>query len=133
MTKETRKDYKIFFLILELYLLNSKNKFLGDSSDPIKDFFYSWSQILSNLNSAELSALTHILSSILMLLCLFTIMGVIYSEFLLNYFKLEAKYPRIGQYLRYRKAFQQYYLFVNFTIIIIILLALIFINSFVLI
>jgi hypothetical protein len=126
LTNDTHKGSEILDNIIEA--LNSKNKFLGDSGDSIKEIINKWNEVLSTLSPTELGALTYLFSSVLILLCLITIMGIVYSDLLLNYFKLEEKYPKLGQYLKIRKMFQQYYLFINFMIIIITLLAIIFLN-----
>lgn len=84
--------------------------------------------MLSNLSTEQLGALSHLLAAIFILFCVFSIIIVIYGEFLLNYFKLEEKYPKLGRIIKLRRIFQQYYLFINFIFIIITLLAIIFIN-----
>nr|YP_009710651.1 hypothetical protein [Amanita inopinata]QFZ98600.1 hypothetical protein [Amanita inopinata] len=126
LTRDTKKGNEILDKIIDT--LNSKNQFWDGSIDSIKDIIKSWSEMLSTLNITELGALTHLLSAVFILFCLFTIIGIVYSEFLLSYFKLEVKYPRLGRFLKIRKMFQQYYLFINFMFIIITLLAIIFIN-----
>jgi hypothetical protein len=84
--------------------------------------------MLSTLSGTELGALTYLFSSVLILLCLFTIIGIVYSDFLLSYLKLEERYPRLGRYIKLRKVFQHYHLIINFLIIIITLLAIIYLN-----
>jgi hypothetical protein len=126
LTKDNHKSSELLDNIIETLIY--KNKFLGDSGDSIKEIINKWNEVLSTLSPTELGALTYLFSSVLILLCLITIMGIVYSDLLLNYFKLEEKYPKLGQYFKIRKMFQQYYLFINFMIIIITLLAIIFLN-----
>ena len=96
--------------------------------NSIKDIIDKFSENLSHLSTKELGALTHLFSSVLILLCLLSIIGIVYSDYLITKFKLEEKFPKLAKILKIRKMFQQYYLFLNFTIIIITLLAIIFIN-----
>ena len=64
----------------------------------------------------------------LILILIINIISIIYSDFLLNYFKIEEKFPRLGRIIKYRILFQQYYLIINLLLIILTLLATIFIN-----
>ena len=96
--------------------------------DFVRGLYESWNVILSQLTQFQIGALAHLLSSILILMCLSSVIAIIYSEYLLTYLKIEEKYPRIGRFIRIRRKFQQYYLFLNLTLIIITLLALIYAN-----
>ena len=130
ITEDISKSRSIIDKILDLY--NSKNnEFMADISDwwtSFQNIMDSWNSILLDLSFEELGALAHITSSVFILLCLFSIIIIIYSDFLLIYLKIEDKYPKIGRFIRLRRKFQQFYLFINFMFIIIILLAIIFIN-----
>jgi hypothetical protein len=84
--------------------------------------------MLTQLNLEQTICLGNLISSVFILLCVLNIISVMYSEFLLDYFKLETKYPKLGKLLRIRVQFRRYYLILNFTIIILTLLALIYLN-----
>ena len=84
--------------------------------------------MLSQLTLEQTICLGNLVSSVFILLCVFNIIGIIYSNFLLDYFKLEVKYPKLGKLLKVRVVFRKYYLILNFSIIIITLLALIYLN-----
>ena len=112
------------------YELNIKN-FIGDGDnlfDIIKSAYDSWMNMLSALTLFQLGSLAHLLSAVFILMCLFNVIVIIYSDMLLIYFKLEEKYPLIGKFIRLRRKFQHFYLFVNLLLIIITLLAVIFVN-----
>lgn len=100
----------------------------GDLFNTILDFFNQFNTGLNELTLSQIGALSHLLASIFILLCLFSIIVIIYSDFLLNYLNIESKFPVLGKYIKIRKKFQRFYLFVNFLLIIITLLALIFVN-----
>src|SRR3979411_440646 len=97
-----------------------KNKFIGDINwiENIKLFNNNLNKYISQLNFEQLGAFVHLSTSIFMLFCLLSIITIIYSDFLINYFKLEDKYPKLSRILKIRKMFQQYYLFINFIFII---------------
>ena len=111
-------------------ILNEKNKFLNNQNmfDLFKDLINFFNNLYANMNLEQISALMHLSSSILILVLLSSVMGIIYGDFLIKYFRLEEKYPRLARVIVLRRKFQQYYLFLNFLSIIIVLLALIGIN-----
>ena len=114
--------------ILSIYKL-SFNKFIdNDILTIIKKFIDNYSSFLNTLSLEQLGALAHITSSIFILMCLFSIIVIIFSDYLLNILKLEEKYPKIGKIIRLRKTFQKYYLILNFILIIVTLLAVIFVD-----
>lgn len=109
--------------------ISSSNYTGGDSwINLIKDYFDNLQELFSHLSLEQLAALSHLLTSIFILLCMTTVISIIYGEFLLNYFKLEEKFPIIGRYIKIRRKFQHFYLFVNFFLIIAILLYVIYID-----
>jgi hypothetical protein len=94
------------------------------------DNFYNY---LNSLNLLELSALFNILVLILICLLVTNIIIVLLSNKIIDYFKLEEKYPKISNLLKLRIKFQNYYLVLNFSSLIIIVIAAIIINALVLI
>nr|YP_010192414.1 hypothetical protein LK379_mgp08 [Amanita sinensis]QZN08151.1 hypothetical protein [Amanita sinensis] len=113
-----------------LFNLIDKNKFIGDSNliENVKQSIDNMNKFIAQLNVEQLGAFAHLSSSIFMLLCLFSIITIVYSDFLINSFKLEEKYPKLSRILKIRKMFQQYYLFINFILIFLTLVTLIYIN-----
>ena len=98
------------------------------NGDSISSFFENLSNFISHLTFEQLLAVAHISSSIFIFILLFNIISVIYSDFLLNYLKIEEKYPKLGRIIKIRRMYQQYYLILNILLIIITLMATIFIN-----
>jgi hypothetical protein len=117
---------------IEDFLSNliDKNKIIGDVNwiENIKLFNDNLNKYISQLNFQQLGAFVHLSTSIFMLLCLLSIITIIYSDFLINYFKIEEKYPKLSKILKVRKMFQQYYLFINFIFILLTLIILIYVN-----
>ena len=50
------------------------------------------------------------------------------SDFLIKYFELETKFPKLSIFLQLRRKFQTYYLILNFLLIFITLITLIYID-----
>lgn len=96
--------------------------------DSLISIFGNFKEIISQLTFEQLWAISHIFSSIFILILIINIIIIIYSDFLLTYLKIEDKYPRLGRLIRLRRVYQQYYLVLNLLFIIITILATIFIN-----
>lgn len=100
--------------------------FFKDLIDIIYGFY-------GQLSLDQIAAISHLFIAIFILLCLTSVIAVIYGDFLLNYLKLEEKYPRLGRFIAIRRKFQHFYLFVNLFLIIAILLYVIYVDLSVLI
>ena len=101
------------------YELNIKN-FIGDGDnlfDIIKSAYDSWMDMLSALTLFQLGSLAHLLSAVFILMCLFNVIVIIYSDMLLIYFKLEEKYPKLQIFFKYKQKFQKYNLGFNLLIL----------------
>jgi len=114
--------------------LEELNKMLQDifGSDSNKNFnsngLDDFKNYLSSLPIEKVGALGHILISIAILLSLLSIISVFYGDFLIKYFNLEEKFPRIAKFILLRRKFQQYYFTFNIIAIILALLLIIYVN-----
>jgi hypothetical protein len=115
-------------------LVSKRNNFISDSSfiNTFKKLLEDWNNFISSLSIEQLGALAHFLATFLVLWCVFSIAIIVYSDILIKYFKLEEKYPKIAKFIKIRRMFQQFYLFFNFSLIIIISLAVIYVDCIVL-
>nr|YP_009710735.1 hypothetical protein [Amanita phalloides]QFZ98684.1 hypothetical protein [Amanita phalloides] len=112
-------------------LLNDQiEKFLGDNNlfELLLNLYNNWMIMLSNLNLHQLIALAHLMSGIFLLYNLFNIIFILFGEFLINYFKLEEKFPRMAIFIKLRKKLQRYYLILIIFLMISILLLMIYTN-----
>ena len=85
-------------------------------------------EFLASYSTEQLGAISHILACITIFGCILNITIAYYGDFLLIYFKLEEKYPRLAKWIRLRRKFQHYYIALNILIIIFILLFVIYVN-----
>lgn len=83
----------------------------------------SFNEYLNSLNLLELSAIYHILVLTLICLLLINIISAILGNEIINYFKLEKRFPIITAFLKLRLKFQKYYLILSFSLIFIICIA----------
>ena len=94
----------------------------------IQYIYSSMRDIYSSLNFEQVVALTHISGGVALLLCLISLITVFYSEKLILYYNLEEKYPKLAKYIKLRRKFQNYYFIWNTFLMIIIIIAIIYIN-----
>ena len=64
----------------------------------------------------------------LILLSLLQIIFIFYGTVILDYLNLETRYPKLAKIIQLRRTFQQFYLFLNIFIIVIISIILLFFN-----
>lgn len=88
---------------------------------------------LTNLSSEQLGSLTNLLGFIMILGGMITISLILFGKYIINYFKLEEKYPKLAKYIRLRQTFNKYYLIINIIIIYLILILYIVLNFYMLI
>lgn len=94
------------------------------------EYLYAY---LDSLSLLQESALIHILLFIIILLTLINIFAALFANEILNYFDLENKYPSISGFLKLRAKFQKYYLTWNILFLLILILAAILLNIFIII
>ena len=112
---------------------NSK-KIIGDKDwftsiyDQGLEFYNEYLSFIGTLDIVQKLALGQMIFYTVLLYNLFSLTIIIYGEMLLNYYKLEDKYPKLGGFIRLRRKFQQFYLFINLVSIALILLGLLYLN-----
>ena len=109
------------------YMDKGSNKLLSNIN---LEGFYSY---LNSLSLVEISALFHIFVLSVILLLLLNVLTVVLGNEIINFFKIEEKFPKLIGVLRLRMKFQKYYLILNFSLIFILAMASILIDLLVLI
>ena len=112
-------------------------KNLVDSSDSSNtllpnfnlDFLYDY---LNSLTLMQESAFFHIIVLLGLGIIIFNILGAVLGNSIIEYFKLEEKYPKLAGILRLRLKFQKYYLIYSFSLMYLIILVAILLNLLVL-
>lgn len=97
-------------------------------SENIDKIFESYRNYLSSLDMEQTLSLLHIIFCISILIGLYNLIMVFYSDQILKYFDLENKYPKFGRFLKLRSKFQLYYFTLNIIIILVVLLFLLLLN-----
>lgn len=107
------------------FLEDLKSKF---NSDDINNIIENFKVYLSTLNTFELCVLFNIFVSIFITFCLISIILIYYGNFLINYFNLENKFPKLAKFIQMRRTFQEFYMLLNFSLIFIALIFMIYVN-----
>jgi hypothetical protein len=84
--------------------------------------------MLLNLDPMPLGAIANILVAVLLLFLFYQILMAFYSNFLINYFKLEQKYPKLEKYFKLRSNFQHFYIIINTLLIFAVLIYILYVN-----
>ena len=118
-----------------LDVFDKKTNFRNDGNWPgsFKDLMDYFNNLYAQLSGEQIAALLHLSTSFLILICITSIIGIVYGDILIKYLKLEERYPRLAKFIVLRRKFQQFYLFIHFFIILMTLFALIYINIYALI
>ena len=102
----------------------TSNEFI-DSIERLWTDFNGWIQ---SLDYYQKVAFLNIMGIGLILLSLLQIIFIFYGTVILDYLNLETRYPKLAKIIQLRRTFQQFYLFLNIFIIVIISIILLFFN-----
>ena len=121
ITEEGRKSLeeitsisdKIFKLINERSSSNIGNGGVSNLIDwnEFSKFYDQYINFLKSLNLEQLAALCNLISLLLFLLCIWNIVIFLYGDFLITYYNLEGKYPKLIKILNYRRVIQKFNLY----------------------
>ena len=98
--------YKYQIEILK-YIVDMKNKFNINDVNNIIDGFKEY---LLTLSIDQTFALLHIIFFSIIILSIINILGALFGNEVINYFKLEDRFPRLSIFFKVRGVFQRYYL-----------------------
>lgn len=87
-----------------------------------------WYDLLNSLSFDQMAIFANTLVAFLVLLCLFNIILIIYGEFLIEYFKLEERFPKLAKLIQLRRKLRRFYMSTLFSISIISLSIVIYLN-----
>ena len=83
---------------------------------------------LASLNFEQLCILFKIFSSIFIVLCFIKIVLIYIGNYLIEYLDLKNRLPWLARFIRLRRIFQNYYLILNFSLIFITLIFMLYVN-----
>jgi hypothetical protein len=128
LSNENEKMNNIINEIIDFFKVS--NKFIGDNIiEFVTNFIENWNKMLSTLSFEQLVAVAHLSASLCILINLFNIISVLFGNQLINYFKLEERFPKLLPLLNLRNKLIKINLSFSFIIIITILIALIYVNT----
>jgi hypothetical protein len=103
----------------------SKSNQYIENIDRLWNDFNTWIQSLDYYHSV---AIVNIMGLGLILLSLLQIIFIFYGTVILDYLKLETRYPKLAKFIQLRRTLQQFYLLLNICIIAIVSIIMLFFN-----
>ncbi len=82
----------------------------------------------SSLSFLETYAIVHLSAVVLIFLSLTSIISIFYGEIIITKLQLTTRFPRLTKIIELRRKFQQFYLITNILTILVVLLAITFVN-----
>ena len=102
LTKAAKELDAATDLIQELIKKSTNSNFLPNSNQLF--------EILNNLTLLQEASLLHIIFFSIIILSIINILGALFGNEVINYFKLEDRFPRLSIFFKVRGVFQRYYL-----------------------
>ena len=85
---------------------------------------------LSQFSSEQLCCLTNAIGFLFLLVIIFSISTIIFGEYLIKYFKLEERFPKLAKYLKIRQSFSKFYVISYVVLLYIITIFFVCVNLF---
>jgi hypothetical protein len=110
----------ILFSILKNNHLEELIQNINNISQLLLNNWNDFPSLFAKLSSAQQGALAHIFSSLAVYYSAMNIASAYYGDKLIEYFKLETKYPRLARWIQYRRTYQHYNVALNLILILFI-------------
>lgn len=121
---KVRKSLELEDILKSISDNTDVSKFMPMVDNLIDKFNY----ILSNISTAQMGALSHILFGISVYYIAINIATAYYGDRLIIYFKLEEKYPWLAKWIKYRRIYQHFNIAHNLILLIVLAGYMIFVN-----
>ena len=107
---------------------NASDDIETKSSIISDDWFDSYQKFMDSLSDEELLSMCHISFLVGLLIICYNIVMIFYGDYIIKYFSLEIKFPKIASFIKLRRKFQLYYMTINIIIMILIIIILLIFN-----
>lgn len=87
---------------------------------------------LANLSSEQLCCFANLMGFIMIFGGMLSVTSILFGQYLIEYFNLEKRYPKLAKYLKLRQTVEKYYLIINIVIIYFIIIYYIVLNFYML-
>ena len=96
----------------------------------ISDMRSAYKEFLGSLSTEELCCLSNLIGFLMVLGGLVSITFILFGDYLINYFKLEERFPKLAKYIQLRQKIQRYTLIFHMFMVYLILIVFIIINAY---
>ena len=117
------------------YIIEHLNSQISDPSYNLLDlnnFFNIFKELILSLNffvaTEESIVVIHIFGGLTILFLIFSILTILYINFLIGYFDINNKYPKLKKIIDYKLKFSRYFIIFNITLILSVILVELFID-----
>lgn len=91
----------------------------NENDFSLSSLLEGFSDYLSTLSYEQLLAISHLIFNSVIISCFTSIGMALFGNFLIDYFQIESRYPRLLKIIKLRRTFQKYYVIINVIYIII--------------
>ena len=129
INKENENMQNIMSDIIKFFNDNN-NKFLGDNIiEFFTNYIENFNKMISTLSFEQLLAIANLSAYICILINILTIVSVLFGDQIINYFKLEERFPKLAIIFKIRNKLNKFNLIFSFIVIICVLILLIYVNT----
>ena len=109
---------------LSIFKKDNSNKFI----DPLSEYIKNFQDFLATLDLIHTLNMVHILASMCLFFTLLSMVTIYYGDYLIQYFRLETKYPKLAKWIKIRRQLQHYSLMWNMFLAFILILTIFTLN-----
>ena len=107
-------------------LFNTKNG--SNFIDSIYEFMKSFDHFIGSLDLIHQLTIVHMFACICLIFSLFSLIAILYGDYLIRRFDLETKYPKLAKWIQLRRKLQNYSLIWNFILIFSVIIVIFIVN-----
>ena len=123
-TKNLNSNMENLQNALSIFKKDNSNKFI----DPVSEFIKNFQDFLATLDLIHTLNMVHILASMCLFFTLLSMVTIYYGDYLIQYFRLETKYPKLAKWIKIRRQLQHYSLMWNMFLAFILILTIFTLN-----
>lgn len=97
--------------------------YLSEMKESIESF-------LATLSTEQLGCISNLMGLVKIFGGMLSITTILFSQYFIDSFKLEERFPKLAKYLKFRQTIDKYYLIFNFVLIYLILILYVALNVF---
>lgn len=90
---------------------SSTSQLLDSYFNTLNSIYGEFTNYLAKLSGEQLAAISNLFLLLMLIICIINIVLIAYGEFLINYFEINIKYPKLNKIIKYRRVIQKFNLY----------------------